>query len=153
MPPLTKAISMPELAKKRPEFRNINAFSDLPSYRFPAPAIVSILHRISGVLMFVLLPFIIWLFDTSLSSEISFSRFRAAFTAGIGFVPGIVVKLVVLALIWSYLHHFIAGLRHVWMDVSHAAVSKEFGGKSAKATLVLSLVLTLLLGAKLFGLY
>lgn len=144
---------MTEPAHKRREFRNINAFTDLPGYRFPAPALVSILHRISGVLMFVLMPFIIWMFDTSLSSEISFARFRSAFTNGLGFVPGVLVKLVALALIWAYLHHFIAGLRHVWMDVSHAAVSKEFGGKSAQFTLVASLVLTVLLGAKLFGLY
>ena len=144
---------MTELAKKRPEFRNINAFKDLPTYRLPAPGWVSILHRISGVLMFVLMPFILWMFDTSLSSEISFARFRAAFEQGIGFVPGWFVKLVALGLIWAYLHHFIAGVRHVWMDVSHAAVSKHFGGLSAKVTLVLALGLTVVLGAKLFGLY
>lgn len=139
--------------KQRPEFRNINAFRDLPSYRLPAAGWVSILHRVSGVLMFALMPFIIWMFDTSISSELSFARFRSAFTAGLGFVPGWFVKLVALALIWAYLHHFIAGVRHVWMDVSHAAVSKHFGGLSAKVTLVLSLVLTVVLGAKLFGLY
>jgi succinate dehydrogenase / fumarate reductase cytochrome b subunit len=144
---------MTELAKKRPEFRNINAFSDLPSYRLPAAGVVSILHRVSGVLMFVLMPFIIWMFDTSVSSELSFARFRAAFNVGIGFVPGVLIKLVALALIWSYLHHFIAGLRHLWMDVSHAAVSKEFGMKSARFTLAASVLLTLVLGAKLFGLY
>jgi succinate dehydrogenase / fumarate reductase, cytochrome b subunit len=144
---------MTELAKKRPEFRNINAVTDLPHYRLPAAGIVSILHRVSGVLMFLLMPFIIWLFDTSISSELSFARFRAAFTSGIGFVPGWFVKLVALALIWAYLHHFIAGVRHLWMDVSHKAVSKEFGMSSAKVTLIASVVLTLLLGAKLFGIY
>jgi succinate dehydrogenase / fumarate reductase cytochrome b subunit len=141
------------VAQKRPEFRNINAFSDLPTYRLPAAGWVSILHRVSGVLMFVLMPFIIWMFDTSLSSEISFAKFRAAFSSGLGFVPGALVKLVALALIWAYLHHFIAGLRHLWMDVSHAAVTKEFGTKSAQVTLVASILLTLVLGAKLFGLY
>jgi succinate dehydrogenase / fumarate reductase cytochrome b subunit len=141
---------MPELAKKRPEFRNINAFTDLPTYRLPAPGWVSILHRISGVLMFVLLPLIIWLFDASVSSEISFARFRNAFQNGLA---GIVLKLIVLSLIWAYLHHFIAGVRHVWMDLSHKAVSKEFGGSSAKFTLIARLVLTVVLGAKLFGLY
>jgi succinate dehydrogenase / fumarate reductase cytochrome b subunit len=141
------------VAQKRPEFRNINAFSDLPTYRLPAAGWVSILHRVSGVLMFVLMPFIIWMFDTSLSSEISFAKFRAAFSSGLGFVPGALVKLVALALIWAYLHHFTAGLRHLWMDVSHKAVSKSFGGSSAKFTLVFSLVLTVILGAKLFGLY
>ncbi len=144
---------MPEIAKKRPEFRNINLFRDLPTYRLPVAGIVSILHRVSGVLMFVLLPFVIWLFDTSVSSEISFARFRSAFQNGIGFIPGVVVKLVALALIWAYLQHLFAGLRHLWSDVSHAAVTKEFGARSAQAVLVFSLVLTVLLGAKLFGLY
>lgn len=144
---------MPEIAKKRPEFRNINFFDNLPSYRLPAPGIVSILHRVSGVLLFALLPFIIWMFDTSVSSEISFARFRSAFENGLGFLPGFLVKLVGLALIWAYLHHFIAGLRHLWMDISHEAVSKEFGAKTARFTLGASLLLTVLLGAKLFGLY
>jgi succinate dehydrogenase / fumarate reductase cytochrome b subunit len=138
---------------KRPEFRNINALTDLPSYRLPAAGLVSILHRISGVLMFLLMPFIIWMFDTSVSSEISFIKFKAAFNSGLGFVPGFLIKLVALALIWAYLHHFIAGLRHLWMDVSHKAVSKEFGKSSAVTTLVLSIGLTVVLGAKLFGLY
>lgn len=140
-------------ATKRPEFRNINAISDLPSYRLPAAGWVSILHRVSGVLMFLLMPFIIWMFDTSLSSEISFARFRAAFNSGLGFVPGVLVKLVALALIWAFLHHIIAGVRHLWMDMSHDAVNKEFGANTAKATLVLSVLLTVVLGAKLFGLY
>ncbi len=144
---------MTDSAQKRPEFRNINALTDLPTYRLPAAGIVSILHRISGVLMFLLLPFILWMFDTSLSSEISFGRFTSAFSAGIGFVPGFLVKLVALALIWAYLHHFIAGVRHVWMDMSHAAVTKSRGAASAKAVLASSLLLTVVLGAKLFGLY
>lgn len=141
---------MTELAKKRPEFRNINAFKDLPTYRLPAPGWVSILHRISGVLMFVLMPLIIWMFDTSVSSEISFAKFRHAFNNG---AAGVLLKLVVLSLIWAYLHHFIAGIRHVWMDVSHKAVSKSFGFSSARFTLVASLLLTVVLGAKLFGVY
>ena len=143
---------MTELAKKRPEFRNINALTDLPTYPLPAAGIVSILHRISGAIRFVLLPLMVWMFDTSVSSEISFAKFKSAFTVGIGFVPGIIVKLAALALIWAYLHHMIAGLRHLYMDMCHA-VSKEFGKSSAVVTLVLSLGLTAALGAKLFGLY
>src|SRR6476659_8873748 len=140
---------MTELAKQRPEFRNINAFTDLPTYRLPAPGWVSILHRVSGVLMFVLLPLIIWIFDTSVSSEISSARLRTAFSTG---ATGVILKLVALALIWAYLHHFIAGVRHVWMDTSHKAVSKAWGTTSARVTLVASLLLTVVLGAKLFGL-
>jgi succinate dehydrogenase / fumarate reductase cytochrome b subunit len=143
---------MPELTTKRPEFRNINAFKDLTTYRLPAAGWVSILHRVSGLLMFLLLPLIVWLFDTSVSSEISYERFVAAFAAGLGFVPAWLLKLVVLALIWAYLHHLIAGVRHLWMDATHA-VTKEFGKSSAIVTLVLSIGLTVLLGAKLFGLY
>jgi succinate dehydrogenase / fumarate reductase cytochrome b subunit len=143
---------MTQLAKKRPEFRNINALTDLPTYRLPVAGIVSILHRISGLIMFLLLPFIVWMFDTSVSSEISFAKFSAAFNIGLGFVPAVLVKVVVLGLIWAYLHHLIAGVRHVYMDVCHA-VSKEFGKSSAVVTLVLSLGLTAALGAKLFGLY
>lgn len=144
---------MTELAKKRPEFRNINAFKDLTTYRLPLAGWVSILHRASGVIMFLLLPFIIWMFDTSVSSEISFSKFTSVFSAGAGFVPGWFFKLIVLALTWAFLHHFVSGIRHLWMDVSHAAVSKEFGKSSAIVTLTSSIALTLVLGAKLFGLY
>ena len=140
-------------AKKRPEFRNINAFSDLPSYRLPIAGIVSILHRISGFIMFILMPFILWMFDTSISSEISFARFTSAFNLGMLGLPGVLWKLVALALIWAYLHHAIAGLRHLVMDTNHAAVSKEFGKSSAIFTLAVSIGLTLVLGAKLFGLY
>jgi succinate dehydrogenase / fumarate reductase cytochrome b subunit len=143
---------MSDLPQKRPEFRNINAFADLPTYRLPAAGIVSILHRISGAIMFLLLPLIIWLFDTSVSSEYSFARFKAAFNVGLGPVPGWLIKLLALALIWAYLHHLCAGLRHLYMDARHA-VSKEFGKSSAVATLAISLTLTALLGAKLFGLY
>ena len=137
---------------KRPEFRNINAFTDLPTYRLPVAGIVSILHRVSGALMFVLMPFIIWMFDTSISSELSFARFTSVFNIGAGFVPGWFFKLVALAIMWAFLHHLIAGLRHLWMDMRHA-VSKEFGKSSAVFTLVLSIGLTVVLGAKLFGLY
>ena len=141
------------VVKKRPEFRNINAFTDLPTDRLPAAGIVSILHRNSGAIMFLLMPFILWMFDASVSSEISFAKFKAAFNIGMLGLPGVLWKLVALALIWAYLHHFIAGLRHLWMDTHHAAASKEFGKISALVTLVLSVALTLVLGAKLFGIY
>ena len=135
----------------RPVHRNIHV-SQIVSYRLPPAGIVSILHRISGAMMFLLLPFVIWLFDTSVTSEVSYERFTSAFIAGIGFVPAWLVKLTVLALIWGYLHHFIAGVRHLWMDATHS-VTKEQGHSSAIVTLVLSVLLTLALGAKLFGLY
>lgn len=143
----------PTQRPKRPEFRNINAFKDLPGYRWPFAAMVSGMHRASGLVLFLLLPFIIWMLDTSISSEISFETFKSAFNVGLLGLPGVLWKLIALALIWAYLHHFIAGLRHLWMDTNHAAVSKEFGKSSAVFTLAASIGLTLVLGAKLFGLY
>src|SRR5665811_2327197 len=135
---------------KRPEFSNID-FGSLRSYRWPLASIASGMHRVSGAIMFFLMPFIIWMFDNSISSEISFEKFKSAFNVGMLGIPGVLWKLVALALIWAFLHHFIAGLRHLWMDISHAAVTKEFGKSSAIVTLALSIGLTLVLGAKLFG--
>ncbi len=91
-------------------------------YRYPMMAIVSILHRLSGMLMFFLLPFVVWLFDASLTSEISYARFTSV---------------------------FIAGVRRLWMDATHA-VGLEFGRQSALFTLAASALLTLVLGVKLF---
>ena len=142
---------MAEALKPRPTYRNIHV-TQILKYRLPPAGIVSILHRVSGALMFLLLPFIVWLLDVSLTSEITFEQYTAAFTAGIGFVPGWFVKLVALALIWAYLHHFIAGVRHLWMDMTHS-VTKEQGHSSAIVTLASSVLLTVALGAKLFGLF
>jgi succinate dehydrogenase / fumarate reductase cytochrome b subunit len=137
----------------RPVFRNIHV-TDIVSYRLPPAGIVSILHRVSGVVMFLLLPFIIWMFDTSVTDEISYGVFTSVFTAGCadGLVPGWFFKLIALGLIWAYLHHFIAGVRHLIMDATHS-VSKEQGHSSAVVTLALSVLLTIVLGAKLFGLF
>jgi succinate dehydrogenase / fumarate reductase, cytochrome b subunit len=144
----TSKVDMTQTAKQRPgTMRLVDALS--MQYRLPLAGLVSILHRVSGILMFVLMPFVIWLFDTSVTSEISYGQFTSVFVAGAGFLPGWFFKLVALALIWAYLHHFFAGLRHLWMDATHA-VSKEFGRQSAVVTLVLSLLLTLALGFKLF---
>ena len=138
---------MAETAKQRPG--SPMRLIDATQYKLPPAAWVSILHRASGIIMFLLLPFIIWMFDTSLTSDITYSQFTSVFIGGIGFLPAWLIKLVTLALIWAYLHHFIAGLRHLWMDATHA-VTKEFGRISALVTLGVSIVLTLALGFKLF---
>ena len=128
----------------RPAFRNIHVL-DIIKYRLPLAGIVSILHRASGAAMFLLLPFIVWMFDTSLSTEQSYERFTAVFLGSTGWF----FKLVALALIWAFLHHLLAGLRHLWMDATHA-VTLRFGRLSALVTLGLSVLLTLALGVKLF---
>ena len=73
----------------RPVYRNIH-ITDIVRYRLPLAGIVSILHRISGALMFLLMPFIIWMFDASVTSEISYESFTSVFTVGCadGAVPG-----------------------------------------------------------------
>ena len=140
---------MADTLKQRPVYSNIHV-TDIVTYRLPPAGWVSILHRVSGALMFLLLPFVVWLFDVSLTSEVSYERFTSAFAAGLWIFPAWFVKLVTLALIWAYLHHFIAGVRHLWMDVSHKAVEKGFGHSSALVTLGLAGALTLVLGFKLF---
>ncbi len=140
---------MTDQAKKRPEFRNINVFKDLTTYRLPWAGKVSILHRISGMVMFVLLPFLIWMFDLSLSSQLSYDSLKSTFNGDWGWL----LKLMALGLIWGYLHHLCAGLRHILFDINHELVNKEFGQTSAITVLAISLGLTAVLGAKLFGLY
>lgn len=136
---------MAEAVKQaRPEFRNIG-ISQIAKYRLPWAGKVSILHRVSGALMFLLLPFVLYLFEQSITSELSFAKFSALLSGGF-------VKLVVLALIWGYLHHFCAGIRFLLLDV-HVGVSKPASAKSAVSVLVVSLLLTLIFGLKLFGLF
>ena len=139
---------MADTLKQRPVYRNIH-ISQLPHYRLPLAGWVSILHRVSGALLFLLLPFIIWMFDTSVTSEVSYAEFTSVFSAGWGVLPGWLLKLVALALIWAFVQHLIGGLRHVWMDMTHA-VDKDFGRRSALFTIVASALLTLALGYKLF---
>lgn len=136
--------SMAEVVKKeRPVYRNIG-IGQIVSYRLPPAGIVSILHRISGVILFLLLPFALYLFEQSLTSELSFDVLRSI-------ASNWFVKLVILALSWGFLHHFCAGLRHLRMDFNHDAVSKEGGKNSAVVVLAVSLVLTLAVALKLFG--
>ena len=137
---------------QRPEFRNIGLADITVGYRLPLAGKMSILHRVSGALMFLLLPFVVWLFDNSISSQVSYEKFTALFNGGLG-MPGWFYKLITLALIWAFLHHLIMGVRFLIMDVNHELISKQGGRTSAMIVLVLSIALTVVLGAKLFGLY
>ena len=129
--------------KARPQYRNIHV-SQILSYRLPAAGIVSILHRISGALLFLLgIPFGLYLLQQSLTSEISFESYRAI----VGSVPG---KLVLLALIWAFVHHSVAGIRYLLLD-RHVGIQKFAAAKSATAVLGITAVLTVVLGLKLFG--
>ena len=132
-------------SKPRRQFRNIHVMQ-IVGYRLPAPAIVSILHRISGALLFFVgLPFLLYLFQESLMSELSFQHYR-------DIVSQPLVKLLLLVLIWAYVHHLIAGMRHLAMDV-HIATEREQAQLFAKVQLALSLVITAVIGLKLFGVF
>jgi succinate dehydrogenase / fumarate reductase cytochrome b subunit len=136
---------MAEAVKKpRPEFRNIGIGQILTAYRLPLAGRVSILHRASGALLFIFLPFLLYLFDQSLTSELSFEVFKA-------FLSNIIVKLITLVLAWAFLFHFCAGIRHLMMDTNHNAVSKEKGKSTSIVVLVVSSVLTIAFALKLFG--
>lgn len=123
-------------------FTNIHVLQII-RYRLPAAGVVSILHRVSGAMMFLLLPFILYLFDLSITSEISFDYLK-------GFTSHWFVKLLILAVSWGYLHHFCGGIRHLMMD-AHIGLSKEEARKSAHVVFWVSVPLTLMVALKLFG--
>jgi succinate dehydrogenase / fumarate reductase cytochrome b subunit len=140
--------SMAEIHKgqraARPEYRNLS-LGEILRYRMPPPAIVSILHRISGVLLFLVgIPFILYLFQNSLTSELSFDTYRAAVSSWFG-------KLVLLALIWAFIHHLLAGIRFLLLDL-HIAGEREQSATTARVVLGLSLLITLVCALLLFGL-
>lgn len=118
--------------KKRPKFL------DLREIRLPLPGIVSILHRISGAGLFLFLPFLIYLFDLSLTSPETFATYKAI-------VGHWFVKLILLGLLWAYLHHFCAGIRFLLLDL-HKGVELEPARQSARVVLMVSLALTVILG-------
>lgn len=129
-------------AKARPQFRNIHV-TQIIQYRLPPSGWVSILHRISGAGLFLCLPLLLWLFDLSLMSELSFARLKDV-------ASNWFVKLVLLGLIWAFLHHFIAGLRYLMLEIG-IGLNKTSARKSAIAVLAISLPLTLLAALPLFG--
>ncbi len=136
-------MSDPAAAKPRPQFRNIGLSNILFSYRLPPAGRVSILHRVSGALLFLALPLIVSIFAMSIVSEAGF----LALATITGFLP---VKLIFLVLIWAYLHHFCAGIRYLTLDL-HMGLDKVSAQKSAGVVFGVSLALTLVFALKLFG--
>ena len=133
-----------DVKKDRPVYRNIG-LAQLVKYRLPWAGKVSILHRISGAVLFLLLPFILYLFDHSLASELSYQKFQA-------FTSNILVKIICLGLIWAFLHHFCAGIRYLLLDLE-IGVEKSEANRSAIFVFSLGLALTAVVGLKLFGFY
>jgi len=124
------------MEKARPKFLNLLAI------RLPLPGWISILHRVSGFALFLCLPLLLWLLDHSLHSRSSFNRFQEV-------IAHPLMKLVLLGLLWSFLHHLFAGLRYLAMDL-HWGVDLPKTRATSMAVLVVSLALTAVLGAKLW---
>ena len=123
--------------KPRPVYLNLLAI------RQPVPAVVSILHRASGAALFLVgLPLALWTLQASLGSPEGYQRVAAFFAQPL-------VKLVLIGLVWAYLHHLIAGVRHLLADI-HIGLELASARQSAAVTLVLGILLTLAIAVKLW---
>lgn len=126
------------MEKQRPVYLDVVSLG----ISLPIAGKVSILHRISGIGLFICLPILLYFFQGTLSQEAEFVQFRAL-------VAHPIIKLFLLGLLWAYLHHFCAGVRFLFLDV-HKGVELETSRKTAKIVLLVSITLTIVLGALLW---
>ena len=117
-------------------------FLEIPNIRLPIPGIVSILHRISGVGLFIMLPVLLYLLSGTLSRESAFETYRAI-------VSNPLVKLILIGVLWAYLHHLLAGVRFLFLD-AHKGLELNTARNTAKLVFTAALVLTVVLGAVLW---
>lgn len=133
-------------SQKKPnrEFRNLDIKNILVDYKLPLPGKVSILHRASGAMLFLALPIVLVpLFAASVGSNESFTGLGSGFS-------GFLLKLVLLALIWAFMHHLCAGIRYLSLDLGRG-LDKADAQKSAKLVLIVSIALTVIFAIKMFG--
>ncbi|WP_323017220.1 succinate dehydrogenase, cytochrome b556 subunit [Castellaniella sp.] len=135
---------MSESAKKpRPQFRNLG-LTDLMSYKLPPAGKASILHRVSGALLFLALPIILVpLFAHSVQSPATFATLQE-------WVASPACKIVLLVLMWGYFHHFCAGIRYLTLDL-HIGNDRGPSQRSGALVIGVALALTVVFGLKLFG--
>ena len=117
----------------RPKYLN------LFQIRMPVPAFVSIAHRVTGAALFLLIPLLLYLLQLSLETPQMYASFK-------DLVSQPLTKLVLIGLVWAYLHHFCAGIRHLALDL-HLGVSLEAARATSWAVLAVSIALTLVFGA------
>lgn len=99
-------------------------YLDLPRIRLPVPGIISIMHRISGLALFLFLPFFLWLLEGSLSDMELFESYKAV-------TGNVLVKILLTLLLWGYIHHAFAGVRFLLLDV-HKGIDLAPARKSAQ---------------------
>jgi succinate dehydrogenase / fumarate reductase cytochrome b subunit len=125
------------VSKPRPVYLNLTRI------RLPLPGIVSILHRISGAGLFLVgIPLVLYAVQASLESPESFESLRAFFAYPL-------TKIVVIGLVWAYVHHFCAGLRFLLLDI-HQFIELKPARQSSAVALITSLVLTLIVAVWLW---
>ncbi len=129
---------MPATPKARPKYYDLNLLN------LPLPALVSIFHRITGVVMFLfLIPATLYLLQGSLKSESGFNFWKNVLTT----FP--LVKLIMLAFVWAFVHHFYAGLRYLLLDL-HVGTSKAAARASSITVLILGVVTVAIIGVRLW---
>ena len=124
------------MSRPRPKYLN------LFQIRLPVPGLVSILHRVSGAALFLLLPLLLVLFELSLESAQTFARFKAVFSHW-------AIKLIAIGVVWAYLHHLCAGIRHLALDLDYGT-ELATARASSWAVLAISAILTLAAGAMIW---
>jgi succinate dehydrogenase / fumarate reductase cytochrome b subunit len=129
-------VFMTELTLKKKRPKNL----DLTTIRLPLPGILSILHRVSGASLFLLLPVLLWLFESSISQHTAYAAIQ-------GITGNLLVKLILLGLVWFYMHHFCAGIRYLLLDL-HKGIGLESARLSSKIVFAVSIALTLIIGAR-----
>jgi succinate dehydrogenase / fumarate reductase cytochrome b subunit len=117
-------------------------YLELTRIRLPLPGIVSILHRISGAGLFLFLPLLLWLLQSSLTAPESYERYRAA-------IAHPLIKLVLIGLLWAFLHHLFAGIRFLLLDV-HVGTDLAAARGSSRAVLAAGVLLSAALGVWLW---
>lgn len=125
-------------SRARPKYLNILELG----LSQPMPAVLSILHRISGAMLFLAILWLLWMLDRSLSSEAAFEKLRHY----AGLWP---VKLALLVVAWGYCHHFCAGIRYLFLDLDRG-IDLATARRTTVATFAVSLLLTALIGWKLW---
>ena len=137
---MSEAAAKMQARRIRPKYLNLRAlFFEI---RLPLPGWISILHRLSGALLFVALVWLLWLLDRSLASEAAFNQVKQY----AGLWP---VKLSLLVLVWAYCHHFCAGIRYLFLDLD-MGLDLATARLTSWIVLGLSLMLTVLLGWQLW---
>lgn len=120
--------------------------------RFPATRVAALLHRAAALLMFALLPLVVWLFDRSVTSELAFDEFTSALAAGMWLAPGWLVRLACVALLWALAQHTLSGLRLLVMDVwPQALMAPRAARISAWVVMGVSALVALLAAVFLMG--